>query len=44
VAVIGVVVVLGWLPARSAPIGAPVSEQNRQAADVADTAVELAEV
>ena len=44
VAVIGVAVVLAWLPARSAPIAGPVSESDRDAAELADTAVELAEV
>jgi EmrB/QacA subfamily drug resistance transporter len=44
VAVIGVAVVLAWLPARSAPIGGPVTQSSRDAADLADTAVELAEV
>jgi hypothetical protein len=44
VAVIGVAVVLAWLPARSAPIGGPVTQSGRDAADLADTAVELAEV
>jgi EmrB/QacA subfamily drug resistance transporter len=44
VAVIGVAVVLAWMPARSAPIGGPVSQSDRNAADLSDTAVELAEV
>jgi EmrB/QacA subfamily drug resistance transporter len=52
VALVGVAIVLGWLPARSAPFNAPAAaagdrsreDLDREAADLADTATELAEV
>lgn len=44
VALIGVAVVLAWLPARSASVGTPVGRPDHDVIDLADTAVELAEV
>jgi hypothetical protein len=48
VALIGVAIVLAWLPSRSVPYGAgdqqSTNDIDREAADLADTAAELAEV
>jgi len=48
VALVGVAIVLAWLPSRSVPFGATnqqsMNDIDREAADLADTATELAEV
>jgi MFS transporter, DHA2 family, multidrug resistance protein len=43
-ALVGVGVVLAWLPARSAPVPGAFARPDRDSAELADTAAELAEV